>query len=145
VIEIQGADQLAQLSRQLKETAARGLRRELSKALNEATKPVKQAARESARDILPRHGGLNEKVANSKFTTRRSANGLRVQAKNSYALKRLDEGVLQHPVFGHREHWVTQRVTAGWWSTPMEKLAPTAREEISRAMQRIADQIGRGV
>lgn len=145
MIEIQGADQLARLSKQLREAADKGLQRELSKAISTATQPLKGAARESARKTLPRHGGLNEKVANSRFSTRRRANGLRIQAQNAYALRRLDEGIAQHPVFGNRQNWVTQQVRPGWWSTPVKELAPKAREEISQAMQRVADQIGRRV
>lgn len=142
MIEVQGAEQLAHLSKRLKEAADKGLQRELSKALRDATAPVKGAARESALATLPRHGGLNVRVANSKFSTRRRPDGLRVSAQNAYALKQLDEGVSRHPVFGHRDRWVVERVNPGWWSKPVERLAPEARAEIIKAMDRIAAKIG---
>lgn len=139
-------DQFAAISRQLKEMADKGLQREFSKAINSAVKPLKADLQKSALEKLPKKGGLNQRVANgTRISTRRAnsrrAQGIRVQAKNAYALGRIDGGTVRHPVFGHRDRWVDQHVTPGWWSDPIEAAGPNVQREIQAAMDRIARKI----
>jgi hypothetical protein len=151
--DIRGADQLAKLAKQLKEAGDKGLQRELSKAISQATKPVKEAARQSALETLPKRGGLAARVAGSRFSTRRyassRASGIRIQAKNAYALGRLDKGRVRHPVFADQGKtrdewtWVTQIIWPGWWTKPTKAAAPAVRREIEQAMQTVANKIGR--
>jgi hypothetical protein len=146
-IEIRGAEQLAALAKSLKQAGDKELQRELAKAVNSATKPIKDAAKQSALRTLPKRGGLNKRVANSKFTTRRRAGariaGVRVEVKSDDALGMLDKGTVRHPVHGNRDVWVTQRVTPGWWTDPTEALAPQARRDLEAAMRAIAAKIER--
>lgn len=57
-----GFRDLQRISRELK-SAPKELRREVYKALERSTKPLKDAARQGARDSLPQAGGLAERVA----------------------------------------------------------------------------------
>jgi hypothetical protein len=107
-VEIKGADQLAALSKRLKELGDKDLSREFSRAITAATKPLVQDLRQSARETLPKRGGLNERVAKSQIRTQRRASsrtqGVRVVAKNPYVLARLDQGHVRHRVFGRAEY-----------------------------------------
>lgn len=51
------------------------LRKELFKAVANATKPVKEEVARSARETLPSGGGLNEWVASAKLTVRQAYSG----------------------------------------------------------------------
>jgi hypothetical protein len=149
LIEIQGIDQLINLSKALKAAGDKELQRELSRGISQAMKPVTVAARDSARRTLPARGGLGQRVAKSQIRTVRRTGpriaGVRLQAKNSYHLGQLNRGINHHPVFGNRKEWVTQRVTPGWWTIPTEAAAPRVRRDIIAAMNRVANKIERSV
>jgi hypothetical protein len=143
-VEIKGADQLAALSKRLKELGDKDLSREFSRAITAATKPLVQDLRQSARETLPKRGGLNERVAKSQIRTQRRASsrtqGVRVVAKNPYVLARLDQGHVRHPVFG-RNVWVDQTVRSGWWTRPTEAIGPDVRRSIEAAMAAMAKKL----
>lgn len=140
-VEIKGAEQLAALAKQLKDAGEKDLQRELNKAINKAVVPMRDAIKASARSTLPRQGGLNQKVARSKFRTVKRSGGVRLQATNSYGLAQLNKGTVRHPVFGNREVWVTQKVTPGFWDDPTEKAAPQVRRDIEAAVADVAKRI----
>jgi hypothetical protein len=143
-IEIRGVDQLADISRKLKQAGDRDLQREFRRGLDEAVEPIKDTIRESARDILPRQGGLNERVARTpiRVVTRNTARatGIRLTVRGTRRAA-LDQGRLRHPVFGDREVWVTQRVTPGWWSNAIDDDFPEARRAVQAAMDRVARKL----
>jgi hypothetical protein len=61
-------------------------------------------------------------------------------------LRRLDAGLLTHPVFGNRERWETQElpsVRPGFFSGPAEAAGPRVRAEIERALEDVADKATR--
>lgn len=138
-----GADALKDLSRQLRAAAAKDLRKEMNRGLRSAAKPLIADARQFARETLPKQGGLNEKVARSRFrvkiTTGRDP-GVRITATGLDA--RLDsQGRLRHPVYGNRRAWVQQKVTPGWFHVPMRRGAPEVRREMAKALDRIAKKL----
>jgi hypothetical protein len=155
VITVNGADEFARLSRQLKEAGQKGLQREFTQAISRSVKPLKAELPASARTHLPRRGGLAERVAGSRigFTRRTSGRGvgLRVQAKNAYHLAQMDKGFVRHPVFKRRGEesrsfvWVTQRVIPGWFTDPTDAAAPRIRREVLRAMDDVARKINAGL
>lgn len=145
-ITIRGADQLALLSRRIKETGNGGLRRDLLRGIQRAAKPLKGVAQKSALDNLPHTGGLNEVVASSKFgvRTRTSGNspGVRVVAVSGHDIESLDKrGQLRHPVFGNRDVWVSQQVRPGWFTAALAAQAPAVRVQIIAAMQLTASRL----
>ncbi len=147
MIEIRGVEKLAALSKALKEAGDKGLQRELATAINRAMKPVREAAKRSALDTLPAGGGLNRRVAGSRFRTVRRASsravGVRLTAANAYRLGELDKGRVRHPVFGDRDTWVTQQVAPGWWTNPTEAAAADVRKAIEGAMDEVARKLSR--
>lgn len=64
-----GFRDLQRISRELK-AAPKELRREVFKALERSTKPMKDAARQGARDTLPQAGGLADRVATATIRSK---------------------------------------------------------------------------
>lgn len=149
MIEVSGAEQLAALSKRLKDAGERGLKRELDKAIREAVAPLKDAVRQSALQRLPHKGGLNQRVADQVVPRPRKVNsskgvGLRVVATGKQGMRSLaalDAGRIRHPVYGNTDKWVSQRVAPRFWSQPMEEIAPKAAEDVQAALDRVARRI----
>lgn len=150
-VEVRGAEQLAAIAKQLKDTGEKDLRRAFLASITKSTEPLRRRdLPASARRTLPRRGGLGDLVAKSKMRqTRRltgRAVGLRVAAVNpNLQLRKLDEGQVRHPVFarpGRARVWVRQPVTPGWFTKPAEAAAPQIRADVERAMQDVANKIG---
>jgi hypothetical protein len=61
-------------------------------------------------------------------------------------VKQLNSGLIQHPVFGHRDRWVTQSAAMrpGFFTVAARNAAPQVRKEILRAMQETARRITHG-
>lgn len=141
---IKGAEDLEKLGRALKQVGDRELRKELLAALRAATKPMKAAVQASARENLPSRGGFADLVAASRFTTKNRLSGknvgMRFEAKNKHDIKALDRGRLRHPLYGNKDHWFTQTVQAGWFSTPIEEMSGEIRVEVSQALARVAEK-----
>jgi hypothetical protein len=144
-LRITGGEELGDLSRALKAAGATGLRRELYRGINRATKPLKAKAQKAAAAELPQSGGLAALVARTKFSTRTRAGGdpgVTIMAKGTALAT--DKGYVSHPVFGNRDAWVRQPVQgAGWFSNTMRESASDVRKEILEAMEDVADQIRR--
>jgi hypothetical protein len=141
-VDINGADQLARLAKALKEAGAKDLQRELSRGLNRAVNPLKADIKQSAKDNLPRSGGLAAEIAASKLATRRPNNakgtGLRIVAKNPYSLYHLNQGKVRHGK-GNK----VQEIEPGWWTKPTEAIAPEVRREVEAAMAEVAKKLDR--
>lgn len=142
-LTVRGADQLADLSKRLRQAGEKDLRREMHRGIRRAAGPLIADAREHARATLPKHGGLNERVARSKFSVRARSGrdpGVRIIAKGVDA--RLDKaGRDRHPVFGDRHVWVVQQVRPGWFRIPMERGAPRVRRELLLAFHVVARRL----
>jgi hypothetical protein len=65
---------------------------------------------------------------------------MRFEARNKHEIKALDRGRLRHPLYGNKEHWYTQTVQAGWFSTPIEEMSQEIRVEVSEALARVAEK-----
>lgn len=145
---IRGADQLGDLARALRREgeSGKGLKRELYKGLQRATKPLKAKAQEAAAQSLPKSGGLNQVVAaKSKITTRimtGSSPRVSIQAKGVGVST--DKGFVRHRVFGGNT-WVTQRVEGGWFTETMQDSASVVAKELNDAIDDVADRIKRSV
>lgn len=139
-VQVAGADQLERLGARLKDLGDKELRRELFSGITRATKPLKLAAKQSARAKLPKRGGLNELVASqAKLSTRTRVTGKTVGVRLVAALGKtnlrlMDRGELRHPVYGNRAAWVVQEVEPGWFSDPMHAGEPLVRREVLSAL-----------
>jgi hypothetical protein len=147
-VQIVGGHQLLILSQRLRAAGATGAKREMTKGLNRATKPLKAAAKANAKASLPRRGGLGKRVARTKMQTKvrtgRVAD-VRILALPSAVADpaRIDRGRVKHPVWG-RGPWVLQDVTPGWATKPWEEGGPVVAREMVGVLQVVSAQIGRG-
>jgi hypothetical protein len=148
-VEIRGADDVDRLMRRLKVHGdGVAIRKELMRGLNSVTKGVRADMRASIGPSLPSRGGLAALVMAKASITSQAAYGknagVRLRARHrSYDMKRMNEGRLRHPVFGNREVWVEQ--TAGINPGFLDEAFIKQRPEVTRAIQRVMDDIARKV
>lgn len=150
-LEIRGAEDLAKLSKALRQLKDKELKRELTRGITRATKPLKAAVRAHALAKLPKRGGLGARVAKSRLAhrTRSGRNAtVRIEAKPSFQTLRdplrVDKGRIKHPAFGAPASvapWVFQDVTPGWFSKPLQDGAPVVREELEEVMEDLAKKV----
>lgn len=147
-LRIEGADKIAEVSRRLKETGDKELRREMARGINRATKPLKIAARAAVLAEYPKRGGLNEFVAKSRFTTRTRGGGKNpgvriVVNKAGHDIRALDRGRLRHPLYGNRRFWYTQQIKPEIISGALRAGAELVRRQLAEVLDDIAKRIAR--
>jgi hypothetical protein len=140
------ASELASIARHLRAAGDTELLRELQKAMTDAVGPVKEAIRANLVPSLPnRYAGTLDADLTIRANSYSGANpGVTLtgftRGTKKRKLRRLDTGILTHPLFGDREHWYDQPVTPGWFTRPAEDDAPRVREAIIRALDDVAAQ-----
>lgn len=140
-IRVTGGDELAALGRRVRAAGDAGLRRSFRDGLTEAARPATEAGRASARRVLPAAGGLAERVARGRFTARVRGTDLAVTAQAGLDLPALDAGLFRHPVHGHRDRWVPQHVTPGWWTRAMQEQADTVAAAVAAQVAKMLDKL----
>jgi hypothetical protein len=139
-----GTEKLVRLAAAIHDAGDKDLRRELFRAMQRSAKPLKRAARDGALQLLPHRGGLDERVAASKFSTlvraRGKGAGVRVKGASDMDIGAMNRGRLRHPTFGHRP-WKTQTIRPGWFDDSLTIEADKARREIEDALDRIAAEL----
>jgi hypothetical protein len=144
--QVEGSDQFDALARRLREAADFGLDRELSNELTRSVQGLPADARRTAEAILPHRGGLNTwlmertEIAQSTISTGATVT-VRTTASSVHAIDRVDSGTVRHPLFGDKRHWYTQSVRPGWWSTAVQRVEPTVRPAVERAVDATARRI----
>jgi hypothetical protein len=139
-IKVEAPDKLDLVARTLRDLGDKDLSRELYRGLNRATTKLKADAKEEASKRLPRAGGLARRVAGAKLSTSRRGGrnpGVSIRAKGMAQLAGMDAGRVSHPVFGNRDVWVTQDITPGWFSDPME----AGKGEVKVAIEDVLDDL----
>ena len=137
------AQQLRTVAVHLREAGDEGLKRELFAALRHATDPVPGEIRAGLKPKLPdRYAevldadlAIGTSVRSAGTVTLRGTTRGAVQRRR---LRRLNAGVLAHPLWGNRRHWYDQPVTPGWFTGPAEDAVPQVREEILQALNDVA-------
>ena len=151
-----GAAEFRALAQRLKDAGEKGLRRELTKAIQEAVKPLKDDILDPAH--LEPHMPDNYVPAllrDLKVTTFSRAGldagvSVRVEARtprgNYRQVVKLEEGSIRHPLFGDRERWFTQfkGMRAGFFSEPVRQHGPQIRDAAVAAMHDVAQKITKG-
>lgn len=144
-IRVEGAEGFLALARRLKETGNRELRLELYRSIRQVTNPIRENVRKSARETLPRRGGLGALIASSKIRVQRRASGasvgIRMVGSSEHDIAAMNAGIVRHPLYGNKRHWFEQAVRPRWWDEPTEEAAPLARVAIVDAMERVKRKI----
>jgi hypothetical protein len=140
------ASELEAIAVRLRRAGEDDLARELTAAMRRGVQPVPGQIRDGLRPHLPdRYAGTLDADLDIKTITRNSGGDAVVsvyaQARGgNRKLRRLDAGLLTHPLYGDREHWYTQGVQPGWFTGPAQDAAPRVRAALEQAMEDVAAQ-----
>jgi hypothetical protein len=146
------ASELEAIAFRLRRAGDEDLARELTRAMRDAVDPVPGKIRAGLNSHLPgRYAGTLNADLDIKTIARNSGGAdadaaVSVYAQNSgpsRALRKLDAGILRHPLFGNREHWYNQElqsVRPGWFTSPCEDAAPQVAAGLERALGNVSDK-----
>lgn len=141
------ADELESIGRHLRRAGEIDLERELVAAFRRAVRPVPGQIRRELKPHLPDRYAADLDADVSIGVSVRTADknpGVSIYAKargKGRKLRRLDAGLLTHPLYGDREHWFTQSVVPEWFTGPAKDAAPRVRDELQRALDDIGLKI----
>lgn len=108
-----------------------------------ATADAEAAVKTSALNILPRKGGLNQRVADavvktSILTGPRTA-GVRITASRTGSdLVAINAGEARHPLYGDRDHWYVTEVEPGFFTRPLVAMTVQVSAAMLATMQETA-------
>jgi hypothetical protein len=144
------AAELEALAFRLRRAGETELVREVTRAMRDAVVPVQDEIRAGLKPRLPdRYAetldadlrlGVNVRTAGSDPGV--SVTGTTRSGK-SRSLRKLDAGLLRHPVYGNREVWRDQEepsVQPGWFTGPAEAAGPRVRDGIEKALEDVANR-----
>lgn len=124
--------------------ADKSLRLKFMRNIRAALKPLGKDISESAEEKLPKRGGLNKKIANSRYATRTKALSVTFQTTNLYQIQNMDKGIVRHPVFGNDDSitkWVDQKITPNFWTEPIEKAKPEVQASVDEAIAETLEEL----
>src|SRR5215475_6740932 len=119
--------------------------------VNDAARPITSEVRLALPGHMPsRYAAALDESLRLTITKAVSRNpGVRITGTARGAkrrrIRRLEAGVLAHPLFGNRRHWFNQTdgVQEGFFSGPISDAQPQVRQAIVDAMADIADKATR--
>lgn len=129
--------------------ADKPLRASIAKSLRASAAELAKEVPRLGAEKMPKRGGLAARLAQARNGVTVSLSGpkvsvsIRAKSVEGYALRKIDEGFVRHPVYGHRSAWVGQRVPAHAFSDAFEKGAPSVRTALARAVQLQLDELAR--
>lgn len=147
------ASELESIARHLRLAGEGELVTELTRAIRDAVDPAKDQILDGLDTYLPnRYAGTISSDLNLRVSVSTSERDPRVTLSAQAAgisgggrttrgrrrIVRLDGGLLEHPLFGDKEHWYKQAVTPGFFSKPARAASPRVREEIYQALEDVA-------
>lgn len=146
------AAELESIARDLRQAGDTDLVRELNNAFRRSVQPVPGQIRAGLKPHLPdRYAevldadlsigtSIRSSERNPGVSVRATTRGLGgVQRRR---LKRLDDGILAHPLWGNRRKWFYQQVEPGWFSGVAQDAAPQVREALQEALDDVGRKIG---
>ena len=142
---VDGDAQLAALGARLRAAGDAGIRRAATKQIRAAAQPLIPIIQESARDSLPKAGGMNTFVARRRprVSVRYGARTYGVSIRYAGKGAPSDRGPWRHPVFGNREKWVSQEYApaVGWWERAEERGTPLAETAMRAVLVEVAAMV----
>lgn len=140
------ASELEAIAFRLRRAGTEDLPRELAAALRRGVDPVRDDIRAGLKPKLPDRYAevldadlkLSVSVRNSGGDASASVVGTTRGIVQRRRIKRLDRGVLDHPLWGDREKWYAQPVEPGWFTGPAQAAAPRVHGELEQALRDVA-------
>ncbi|MGW3808856.1 hypothetical protein [Micromonospora sp. NPDC005113] len=151
-VRVTGSPQLHTLRQALRETGNKGLGKELGRGLRRAGAKFAPTVQAEAVKAMPSGYGPTLSRSMRFRTTVREGHSTAWVLYRVYGDGRrekrdvpaLNRGVLRHPTYGRRGHWVSQKVRAGFVDRPVDRLSGDVAREMRAVVDYIADQITRG-
>lgn len=147
-IKVEGADQLHKVYKEINALGAKDLRKQLTKAIREATAPTKTLIKERELAKLPKKGGLAKTTARNRISNRVRMSqrdpGVSINIIADYDVGAMNRGRLRHPVFarkGQKVRWVNQKIEPGIITEPIDETKPQVQEAIKMELQKIANHL----
>ena len=151
-IHIRNSEKIALVARRLRQMGTdRTIVNNMTKNIKRIAGRLKEPIRQSARDTLPKAGGLGEWVSKSTITTsvRRSPRtaGVRIiVGKGEHDIAAMDAGSIRHPLWGNRKHWYPQTVNPHFGTNALHgQIADEVREAVSEAIDEAVAEVVRGI
>jgi hypothetical protein len=152
------ASELEAIAVRLRRAGEEDLGRELTRAMRDAVAPVPDQIRAGLDPHLPRrYAETLDEDLDIKIIARNSGGADADAAVAVYAqtrgkgrkLRRLDAGLLTHPLFGDREHWYTQEgpghgMVPGWFTGPAEAAGPRVLAALEQALADVSGKAAGG-
>jgi hypothetical protein len=156
------ASELEAIAFRLRRAGDENLARELTAGMRRGVEPVPGLIRAGLDSHLPnRYAGTLDADLDIRVIARNSGGADADAAVSVYAqtlsgkrrqLRRLDAGLLRHPVYGNREVWRTQEggagtgpgMHSGWFTSPCEDAGPRVAAGLERALRDVADKAAGG-
>lgn len=123
------------------------LRTEIRAALRAPAKPLIAEVIRQGSEKMPATNGLRAHIAQAKGGVTISLLGktvkvsLAAKSDQGYALAKIDDGIVKHPVFGNRKVWVSQDVPAHAFTDVFYEKSPEVVGELEITMQHLLDKI----
>jgi hypothetical protein len=136
---------IEKLSRQLEKEARKKIRAEVRRTLTAETKTIRAAVKKSAKDNLPKRGGLNKFAAvtpgikTALFSGDTASAGISMK-KAGHDLEALDKGEFRHPVHG-RKVWVLQTLDPAGFFTDAVKDDAELKRRVEAALRKAIDNL----
>jgi hypothetical protein len=120
--------------------------------MRDGVEPAREKIRVGVPDHIPRRGGyagvieadldLRVSVSTTGKDPGVSMIGKTLSGQKR-SLKRLDAGILRHPLFGDKESWFKQEkgVTPGFFTRPCQQAGPEVERNLAAALERVAYEV----
>jgi hypothetical protein len=128
--------------------AEKPLQRRISAALRKAGAQIAADVPRIGAEKMPQRGGLAARLAAARggvtvsLASKRVSVSIRAKTREGYALRKIDQGQVRHPVYGNKSSWVVQPVPAHAFTDAFTEESPKAqkamRDAVHLALQDIA-------
>jgi hypothetical protein len=145
-IEVRGTAELRAAARALRE-AERQLKARMDRGLRRIGREFQKDIRTAAGRLPSGYAPVMAAAVKVSTSLRSGGVSLRVYAPGKSEqrdVRSIDEGRLRHPVFGHRDRWVAQRVRPGFVGDPTRQLAEHIQDDIEAAVDEAVATATRG-
>lgn len=144
-MQVNGGGDFHALATQIRTEGRKDLSKQLSRALNNVTEPIRRDVRSEADKAMPESGGYQELLSASlRFRNNRRTGGQQASLRmTTYADGRkerrdivaLERGTLRHPLWGDRDHWYVTKVRAGFHERGTESAADEAIAQLDKVVR----------
>jgi len=136
----------------------KALQKRVRTALQDAGKQLASDVPRLGAEKMPQRGGLAARIAAARggvtvsLSSSRVSVSIRAKTREGYALRKINQGIVRHPVFGEKRlklskegslgsAWVAQKVPENAFTDAFEKESPKTKEAVRAAVQKALQDI----